>query len=125
MVECNSKNENYTCETQIGDYKITADTTPDKGGHSMGIRPHDILATAYASCLNINTRMACQARNIPVDLVTTKVELIRKDEETVFSYKIEFDSSILPEEREKILKIVEKCPVRKTLSKPIRFERQQ
>jgi len=122
MIECKSDNEKYCCKTEINGFIIQSDTTSDKGGQENGIRPHDILASAYASCLNMTVRMACNKKNIPIANVSTKVGLVREDSKTIFKYQIDFDGTIDEDSKNEILKMVENCPVRKTLSKPIEFQ---
>ncbi len=122
MIECKSENNKYCCKTIIGEFSIQSDTTPDKGGKENGIRPHDILATAYASCLNMSVRMACDKKQIPVDSVTSRVELIREGSKTIFKYQVNFDGQIPENIRQEILAVIENCPVRRTLSKPIEFQ---
>lgn len=122
MIKCKSENARYSCKTNFGGNIIQSDATSDKGGHENGIRPHDILATAFASCLNISVRMACDKKGISFDNLTTKVELIRKDSKTIFAYEIEFSNRISEDTINEIYKMVENCPVRKTLSKPIEFQ---
>jgi putative redox protein len=125
MVECKSKEDKYCCKTVIGKFTIQSDVTSDKGGLENGIRPHDILATAFASCLNMSVRMACDKRNISIENVITHVGLIREDSRTIFTYQIEFGNQISIVSKNKILRLVENCPVRKTLSKPIEFHQME
>lgn len=121
MIECKSEKEKYRCSTEINGYTITSDATIDKGGQEKGDRPHDILVTAFASCLNMSIRMACNKIQIPIDLVTTKVGLMREDTKIVFTYQIDFNDEITEDLKNEILRMVENCTVRKTLSKPIEF----
>ena len=122
MIECKSEKDKYCCKTEIGGFTIQSDATVDKGGQENGIRPHDILATAYASCLNMSVRMACDKKHISIDSVTSKVGLIREDSKTIFTYQIDFSNDLPDETKHEILNIIENCPVRKTLSKPIEFQ---
>jgi putative redox protein len=122
MITCKSNKNEYGCVTEIGGFTIQSDTTADKGGNENGIRPHDILATAFASCLNLSVRIACNKKNISIENVTTRVGLVREDLKTIFTYQIEFDDQISTDTRNEITKMVENCPVRQTLSKPIEFQ---
>jgi putative redox protein len=122
MKECKSEKEKYCCKTRIGEFTIQSDATTEKGGQGKGIRPHDILAAAYASCLNMSVRMACDKKQIPYDLIIAKVELIHEDKRTIFTYQIDFNNQISEILKIDILKLVENCPVRKTLSKTIEFQ---
>ena len=121
MVESKSTNQNYTCVTSISGFSIISDTGIDKGGNGQGIRPHDLLVMAFASCLNITARMICDKLNIPYKSITTKVDLVRENTKTTFNYKFEFDKSVSKFQIDSIMKLLNSCPVQKTLSVPIEF----
>ncbi|MBN1953221.1 MAG: OsmC family protein [Bacteroidales bacterium] len=121
MISCTSTKNKYSCKMSIDGHTLYSDTDSSKGGGGKGIRPHDILTAALASCINITVRMVCEQLQVDAGCVTTKVELIRTAEQTQFSYSIEFAQSISEEIGQKILRKVESCPVRRTLSNPIEF----
>lgn len=121
MIITKNSTEKYQCSAIVGNYQIVADNTPGKGGKGNGIRPHEILETAFASCLNMSVRMHCDRLNIPSDHISVTVFLDRKEEETVFNYSIEFGSEISESDKARVLQAVQSCPVRKTLSKQIIF----
>jgi putative redox protein len=121
MIKCKNTNQNYACITSISEFSIISDTGIDKGGSGQGIRPHDLLTTAFASCLNITARMICDKLNIPYESITTKVDLVRENTKTTFNYKFEFDKSVSINQIIKIRKLLKSCPVQKTLSVPIEF----
>lgn len=112
----------FRCTTKVKDFDIVSDATIEKGGQGQGFRPHDILESAYASCLNIFVQMLCKKMRISSDNISVKVDLTRLESRTIFNYFIEFGDNISERQKEKILKAVEECPVRKTLSRPIAFE---
>jgi len=70
----------------------------------------------------MSVRMACDKKQIPIDSVTSKVGLIREDSKTIFTYQIDFSNQLPDYTKQEILEMLEKCPVRKTLSKPIEFK---
>ena len=122
MVEAKSENIRYQTQLTSGPHSVTSDTTRDKGGSESGFRPHDLLEAALASCMNITLRMYADQHGIPLSGVTTRVKLDRSHpEETVFVYDIEFLGSLTENDRERLLEIAKKCPVRQTLSKRIGF----
>jgi putative redox protein len=122
MVTCNSLGSNFKCITKVKDFDIVSDATIEKGGQGQGFRPHDILECAYASCLNIFVQMLCEKMRISLESISVKVNLTRLDTKTIFNYSIDFADNVSESQKEKILKAVEECPVRKTLSKQIAFE---
>jgi putative redox protein len=66
--------------------------------------------------------MTCDKKQISIDSVTSKVGLIREDSKTIFTYQIDFSNDLPDDIKQEILKTIEHCPVRKTLSKPIEFK---
>lgn len=122
MIEANSKDIRYQTLFTNGKHSAISDTTPDKGGNESGLRPHDLLEAALASCMNMTLRMYADQHGIALSGVTTRVMLDRSNpEESVFEYEIEFPCSLAENDREHLLEIAKKCPVRQTLSKRIKF----
>jgi putative redox protein len=117
-----SENEMYLTEISNGKEEIYADVAQEKGGSGNFFRPHDLLEAAYASCLNITTRMVLDSLNIPYEAVTVKVELERRDEVTIFHYDIDIAGTIDEKMKQIVLKQVTNCPVKKTLSRPLAFQ---
>ncbi len=122
MVISRSGNTAYLTEIWNGTESISSDVAKEKGGSGKYFRPHDLLEAAYASCLNITTRMILNSLHIPYEDVTVKVELDRRDNaKTVFMYHIDIVGAVDEEIKRKVLKQVMNCPVKKTLSKQLEF----
>ena len=109
----------FSDETHAG----ASDTTPDKGGENSGFRPHDLLEAALACCMNMTVRMYADNHGIVLREVNTTVRLDRSQpDQIVFQYELDFDGDLTPEQRDKLLLAARACPVRRSLSKGIRFE---
>ncbi|MGG4108088.1 OsmC family protein [Paenibacillus lautus] len=122
MIISTSGSEAYITELFNGTTKIYSDVADDKGGSGKYLRPHDLIESAYASCLNITTRMILDSMNLAYDGVTVKVELDRSNEvKTIFKYQIDISGSIDKKNKEVVLRKVMNCPVKKTLSKQLEF----
>lgn len=122
MVISRSGTPAYLTEIWNGTEHISSDVTPEKGGSGKYFRPHDLLEAAYAACLNTTTRMVLDELHIPYEDVTVKVELDRRDEaKTIFISHIEIAGALDEETRQRVLKLVMNCPVKKTLSKQMEF----
>jgi putative redox protein len=122
MVISRSGNTAYLTEIWNGTESISSDVAKGKGGSGRYFRPHDLLEAAYASCLNITTRMVLDSLHIPYEEVTVKVELDRSDNtKTAFMYHIDIAGTVDEEVKRKVLKQVMNCPVKKTLSKQLEF----
>lgn len=122
MIEARSEQSRYQTQLTNGTHSITSDTTRDKGGSESGFRPHELLEAALASCLNMTLRMYAERYGIPLSAVTTRVKLDRsKPEETVFEYEVDLQGELTDTERDRLINVAEKCPVRQTLSKHLGF----
>lgn len=99
-----------------------ADTTEDKGGGGSGFRPHELLEAALATCMNMAATMYAAKHAIPLSRVVTKVTLDRSGSEQVaFSYSVELSGKLTAQQRDVIMSAMRVCPVRKTLSRGVRF----
>lgn len=124
MVFSTSQLEKYATQFSNGEHKGLADTTRDKGGSQSGFRPHDLLEAALAVCINMYVRMYADSHTLPLEKVEVKVQLDRNQspEEALFRYEIQLEGNLTPEQKEKLLHVAQSCPVRRTLSRKIRFE---
>ena len=103
-----------------GEHMSVSDTTPDKNGGNLGLRPHELLEAALATCMNMTLRMAADKHGIALSSVSVTVSLNRADpREPVFEYSVQFGGT-LSEAQKSLLLAVETCPVRNTLSQPLR-----
>lgn len=123
MIRTKNEEINYKTKFSNGEHSAFSDTTIDKGGNNSGFRPHELLEAAVASCMNMHIRMFAENHNMDVSEVKTEVSLNRnKPEFAVFEYKVEVDGKLTGLEKEKLMQIVQSCPVKKTLSKKINFK---
>jgi len=121
MVRIKSTDQKYQCYLDNGQ-KIIVDTTSNKGGSSSGIRPHELLEAALASCMNISLRMQAEKEGIELEKVETTVSVNRNIAgKTIFEYECTILDELDKQTLERIKSILQNCPVRKTLSKQIEF----
>ncbi|WP_157288218.1 OsmC family protein [Uliginosibacterium gangwonense] len=99
-----------------------ADTSPHKGGSGKGFRPHELLEAALASCMNMSLRMYAEAHDLPWAGTSIEVTLDRSQAgQTIFDYCVRFDPATSPDAQVRLLRVLEHCPVRKTLSGSLAF----
>lgn len=123
MIICKSESPRYCTRFSDGAHEGLSDTTADKGGNHCGFRPHDLLEAALANCVNMTVRMYADHHGIPLVGVTTRVKLDRSlPDEVVFQYEVELEGELTSEQKQSLFHAAQACPVRRTLSKKIRFE---
>jgi uncharacterized OsmC-like protein len=67
--------------------------------------------------------MYADNHGIPLRGVTTKVSMDRTyPDEVVFRYEVKLEGELTAEQQDRLLHAANACPVRRTLSKKIRFE---
>lgn len=112
MITATSKKDNYVTEISNGKHTIYADTIRHEGGSDSAMRPTEILASAYASCTNITTRMVLDREGLKYDKVTVYVDLDRSDLNNVkFFIRTEIEGDIPQEKKDEIIERVKRCPV--------------
>ena len=123
MIIATSQPTRYQTLFSDGEHGCLSDVSADKGGQHAGFRPHALLEAALASCVGMTVRMYADHHAIPLRSVTAKVTLDRSQpDEIVFRYEVDVDGDLTPEQKDRLLHAASACPVRKTLSKKIRFE---
>jgi putative redox protein len=123
MISATSQVARYQTRFSDGVHEGFSDTIVDRGGQNSGFRPHELLEAALASCVSMTVRMYADRHAIPLASVTAKVRLDRSQaDEIVFRYEVDVDGDLTPEQKDRLLHAAGACPVRKTLSKKIRFE---
>ncbi|WP_417068384.1 OsmC family protein [Niveibacterium terrae] len=126
MIESSSLPTRYQTAFTNGGQSALADTSADKGGRGEGFRPHELLEAALACCMNMSLRMAAEKHAIPLGKVEVIVTLDRSDGQgPVFGYRVIFGEGPTAAQRKALLAALASCPVRKTLSQPLRFAQQQ
>lgn len=124
MIISESKQDGYLTEISNGETFLFSDVTKEKGGSGEHFKPHDFICAGYASCLNITTRMILEKMNIQYEKVIVKVDLDKSNEnKTIFVYDVDIIGDIGSETKAIVIEKLERCPVRKTLSKEIGFQK--
>ncbi len=124
MIRALTEEPHYLTKFTNGTGAGFTDVSAAHGGTGTGFQPTELLEAALAACVTITLRMYAEKHNIPLEDVSTEVQLDSSSpEEAVFRYDIQLQGEQLTrEQREKLLLVGKACSVRRTLSKPIRFE---
>jgi putative redox protein len=116
MVEAQPLATAYRTEVVAGENGLIADTRKDGRGGSAGMRPHELLEAALATCMTITARMALEEVGAQGTAVIARVWLERAAAASTFHYELELGGALSGEQRCRVLARVRQCPVRRTLT---------
>ncbi len=105
-----------------GRHTIVTDEPKRLGGADAGPAPHELLAATLASC--IATMIAMYAQNRGWGLGETSVE-VEYDPDSVprrFAIDIHLPDDLTAEQRRRLERVAETCPVRRALEAGFTFE---
>jgi putative redox protein len=113
-------------EVEIGDHTLTADEPKDHGGTDRGPSPQELLAASLASCSAITLEMYAHRKGWDVGDVVVDVdyEPAHRGSPTKFKMDVKLPKELPTEQREKLMQIVTKCPVHRTLEGEVMFDEQ-
>jgi putative redox protein len=99
-----------------------SDAPKDKGGQGEGFGPFDLLEASVSACMSITVRYYAWKHEIPLAVVTVQV-VARRSEigEIVFEYSVELDGPLTEDQRTRLRRAADACPVHQALLKPIEF----
>jgi putative redox protein len=105
-----------------GRHTIVTDEPERLGGTDQGPAPHELLAATLASC--VATMIAMYAQNRGWHIGETAVE-VAYDPDTAprrFSVDLHLPNDLTPEQRRRLERVAETCPVRRALEAGFAFE---
>lgn len=118
MITATGKGKNYVTELTDGrGHYAFADVMADAGGENLYSRPGEILAEAYAACMNITARQLLDQAGYPGTEVVTKVNMDRSDPaKTVFYSRTDIGGDVPEDVKAVVLDKITRCPVCKILA---------
>ena len=123
MVTTESTPRPYVTIARNGCIEIQLDAPIAKGGGGEGFGSHDLLEASIAVCINMAVRMHAAASGIPLEGVSTRVELSKPDAATTrFNYSLQLEGELTPAQKAALHEAARSCPVRQTLSRRIEFQ---
>jgi putative redox protein len=124
MIRATTEEEGFLTKLTNGTGTVFSDVPVDQGGTGTGFRPHQLLEASVAASAAISVRLYAKSHGLPLDDITIEVRIdCDSAQETVVRCEIEIHGGQLTnEQRTDLLAVAHDCPVRRTLSRPIRFE---
>ena len=108
----------------VRDHKVSVDEPHETGGDNAAPSPQELLAAALASCTAITMEMYANRKGWDVGDVAVDVvyEPAQRGSPTKFRMTVELSKELPEEQRDKLMQIVAKCPVHRTLEGEVMFE---
>ena len=118
------RREGFEHTVEVGDHRVTVDEPEAHGGSDRGPNPQEMLAASLASCSAITMEMYADRKGWDVGEVSVVVdyEPAQRGSPTKFSMRVGFPKELPAEQREKLMQIVAKCPVHRTLEGEVMFD---
>ena len=109
---------------EVGGHKLTSDEPQSHGGTDAGPSPQDLLAASLAACSAITMEMYAKRKGWNVGDVVVEVdyEPAQRGSPTRFQMAVKLPKELPEEQRDKLMQIVAKCPVHRTLEGEVMFD---
>ena len=103
---------------------VQADEPEDNGGDDTGPSPQELLAASLASCTAITIEMYARRKGWNIGDVTVDVdyEPAQRGSPTRFEISVKLPKELPQEHRERLMQIVARCPVHRTLEGEVIFD---
>ncbi|MEO3407427.1 OsmC family protein [Mucilaginibacter sp. CAU 1740] len=105
----------YQTIVTSGGHALVADEPVKSDGTDTGMNPFSLLLASLASCTVITLRMYINRKMWPIDEIRADIEMFKTPNGTRIETKLSFKGEINAEQRERLLKIADACPVHKIL----------
>lgn len=125
----------YTEEITVGNHILTADEPVANGGNDTGPSPYDFILAGLGACTAMTLRMYADFKKIPLKKVTVNLsheKVYAEDCENCannnnakmdhISRLIHLEGDLSEDQRSKLLKIANQCPVHRTLTSTITID---
>jgi len=111
-------------DVAIRNHRITADEPASAGGDDAGPSPQELLAASLASCTAITMEMYAQRKGWDIGEVVVDVdyEPAQRGSPTKFQMNVKLPKELPEAQRERLMQIVAKCPVHRTLEGEVMFD---
>ena len=109
---------------EVGAHKVTSDEPEATGGTDAGPSPQDLLAVSLAACSAITLEMYAKRKGWEVGdvMVDVDYEPAQRGSPTRFEMTVRLPKELSEDQRDKLMQIVAKCPVHRTLEGEVMFE---
>ncbi len=124
----------FRADIQARNHNLIADEPVSFGGSDLGPTPYEYLLSALGSCMAMTLRFYADRKGWPLEGISIGLRTARSHEKdcencateqvgiTRIERKIELSGALTAEQRERLLQIADRCPIKQTLERGIRVE---
>ncbi len=105
-----------------GRHTIVTDEPERLGGSDRGPAPHELLAATLASCVATMIAMYAQNRSWNIGQTAVTVEYDPDSTPRNFRIDLQIPTDLTPEQRRRLERVAETCPVRRALETGFSFQ---
>ena len=106
----------YAQTIQTGRHRLTADEPERGGGTDSGPAPYGLLLSALGACTSITLRMYADRKGWDLGEVRVSLRHFKEGDSDRIERDIRFSAPLSEEQRNRLMEIVEKTPVTKTIA---------
>ena len=120
-ITAHTAKENFQTTITSKNHILFADEPVDKGGNNLGPSPKELLAASLGSCTAITLKMYAQHKQWELQEVIIKVDLEwdSESQSSNFTKNIQLIGNLDDQQKERLLKIADRCPVHQILTHSI------
>lgn len=107
-----------------GDLHFLSDAYPDNGGNGIGSTPHEYLGAALAACTSMTLKMYASRKSMDLRNAIVTVDIERINDVETFTREIQLEGDLSAEEKERLIKIANRCPIHNALTGAIQIKTQ-
>ncbi len=114
----------FSHQIKVREHTLTSDEDEEMGGEDAGPSPLELLAASLASCSAVTMEMYAQRKGWDIGDIAVDVnyEPAQRGSPTKFTIKVELPKELPEDQRTRLMQIVAKCPVHRTLEGEVMFE---
>lgn len=103
---------------------VIADEPINKGGGDLGFSPKELLISALAACTSATVKMYAERKEWDLQEVKLEIELEDNtgEKKTLIKRNIELLGNLDEDQRTRLLRVAEACPIHKILTGTIEIE---
>jgi len=105
-----------------GRHTIVTDEPEHLGGTDRGPAPHELLVATLASCVATMIASYAQNRGWEIDEMSVEVDYDPDSSPRRFSVELHLPDALAPEQRRRLERVAETCPVRRAMEAGFAFE---